>query len=172
MRKRSLAAIAACGAICAVLLQAQTPDLPPGPLQEKARKACLACHDARIIVQQKLDHHAWAKEVDKMTRWGAPVASEDRTAMIDYFAQHFGPPRPETRTEGLAEDPSTGKVRAACLGCHDAGIIAQQQLDRAGWTRTLDKMIRWGAVVRPEDRDGILDYLAKHYPAQTSKSEN
>ena len=73
---------------------AQAPDLPPGPLQAKARTACLECHDAGIIVQQRLSRAAWTKEVDKMTRWGALVAPEDREAFIDYFAANFGVDKP------------------------------------------------------------------------------
>ena len=78
----------------ALAVWAQAPDLPPGPLQQKARTACLECHDAGIIVQQRLSRAAWAKEVDKMTRWGALVASEDREAFIDYFASNFGVDKP------------------------------------------------------------------------------
>jgi hypothetical protein len=69
---------------------AQSPDLPGGPLKQKARTACMECHDARIIVQQRLDRKAWTKEVDKMIRWGAVVDPKERTSFIDYFSTHFG----------------------------------------------------------------------------------
>jgi hypothetical protein len=73
---------------------AQAPDLPSGPLQARARTACLECHDAGIIVQQRLSRAAWTKEVDKMRGWGALVAPEDREAFIDYFAANFGVDKP------------------------------------------------------------------------------
>jgi hypothetical protein len=66
------------------------PPLPPGPLQQKARTACLECHDAHIIVQQRLDKKTWTKEVDKMIRWGAVVDPKDRDAFIEYFSATFG----------------------------------------------------------------------------------
>lgn len=143
---------------------AQTRGLPPGPMQEKARTACLPCHDARIIVQQRLDRRGWTKDIDKMVRWGAPVAAEDREALISYFAQHFGPgeaqaPAPATLPQGTG----AAEVRGACLSCHDADLFAREQLDRRGWARTMDRMIRWGAVIRPEDREPILNYLAANY---------
>ena len=78
---------------------AQAPDLPPGPVQTKARTACLECHDARIILQQRLSRDAWTKEVDKMTRWGATVAPQDREAFIGYFAANFGPDKPPAAPE-------------------------------------------------------------------------
>jgi hypothetical protein len=73
---------------------AQGPDLPPGPVQAKTRTACMECHDAGIIVQQRLSRAAWAKEVDKMSRWGATVAPEDREAFTEYFFSNFGPDKP------------------------------------------------------------------------------
>src|ERR1700761_8101723 len=50
-----------------------TEDLPPGAMQAKATTACTECHEARIILQQRLSKAAWGKEVDKMTKWGAVV---------------------------------------------------------------------------------------------------
>ena len=69
-------------------------DLPPGPLQAKATSACLQCHEARIILQQRLGKAAWTKEVDKMIRWGAVVDSADRDALIDYLSTNFSPEQP------------------------------------------------------------------------------
>jgi hypothetical protein len=68
-----------------------TEDLPAGPIEAKATTACLECHEARIIVQQRLSRAAWTKEVDKMTKWGALVNPSDRDALIDYLSANFGP---------------------------------------------------------------------------------
>src|ERR1700687_3933375 len=64
----------------------QTPDLPPGDMQGKARTACLECHDSRIILQQRLGKATWAKEVDKMIKWGAVVDPADRDSLIEYLS--------------------------------------------------------------------------------------
>lgn len=171
MWKRSAAALF-CAALIAVGVwaQAQRQGLPPGPMQEKARGACLACHDARIILQQHMTRAQWAKDMDKMIRWGAPVASEDREAMIDYFAQNFGPAARLETPPKLAEAPGVKKVRAACLGCHDAGVIVEQRLDRRGWTASMNRMVRWGARIRGGDREALLNYLTANYapPAKGS----
>ena len=71
-----------------------TADLPAGPMQAKASTACLECHEARIILQQRLSKAAWTKEVDKMTKWGAVVDSADRDALIDYLSSNFSPDKP------------------------------------------------------------------------------
>src|ERR1700692_991280 len=68
--------------------------LPAGPAKEKAEAACLTCHEARIIVQQRLSKPAWTKEVDKMMKWGAEVDPKDRDALMDYFSANFGPDQP------------------------------------------------------------------------------
>jgi sulfite oxidase len=47
----------------------------------------------------------------------------------------------------------------ACLSCHDDHMMRQQKLTRAQWDREVTKMTGWGAQVKPEHRDGILDYL-------------
>lgn len=71
-----------------------TEDLPPGPMQAKATTACTECHEARIILQQRLSKPAWTKEVDKMMKWGAVVDASDRDALIDYLSTNFGPDQP------------------------------------------------------------------------------
>jgi hypothetical protein len=76
------------------LLRAQSPELPAGPAQAKVRTACTECHDAGIIVQQRLSKGAWTKEVDKMTKWGAVVDPADRDSFIDYLSSNFPPEKP------------------------------------------------------------------------------
>jgi len=68
--------------------------LPAGTMQQKATTACLECHEARIILQQRLSKTAWTKEVDKMTKWGAVVDPADRDALIDYLSANFSPDKP------------------------------------------------------------------------------
>ncbi|SPF56035.1 exported hypothetical protein [Candidatus Sulfopaludibacter sp. SbA4] len=80
-------------AVLSPLAFSQKPvaDLPPGPMQAKATTSCLECHEARIILQQRLSKPAWTKEVDKMVKWGAVVDANDRDALIDYLSLNFGP---------------------------------------------------------------------------------
>lgn len=54
-------------------------------------------------------------------------------------------------------------LRSACLTCHEADVIEQQRLTRSQWDREVDKMIRWGAVVEPRDRAGIIDFLTSRF---------
>jgi len=80
--------------------------LPPGTTRQKAATACLECHEARIILQQRLSKAAWTKEVDKMVKWGAVVDASDRDALIDYLSTNFSPDKPPY------EPPRTGAEKA------------------------------------------------------------
>jgi hypothetical protein len=71
-----------------------TAELPAGAMQSKATTSCTECHEARIILQQRLSKGAWAKEVDKMTKWGALVDPADHDALIDYLSTNFSPDKP------------------------------------------------------------------------------
>jgi hypothetical protein len=85
--------------------------LPAGPTKEKAEAACLTCHEARIIVQQRLSKPAWTKEVDKMIKWGAEVDPKDRDALIDYFSANFGPDQ-SAYTARRSATQSTSQTKA------------------------------------------------------------
>ena len=65
-------------------------------------------------------------------------------------------------------DTETSKVGAAvykkaCLTCHDADIVEQQRLTPVGWTRSVEKMMRWGAVVSDAEKQPLIDHLASRF---------
>ena len=64
----------------------------------------------------------------------------------------------------LPPGPMQAKVKTACMECHDSGIIVQQRLDRKSWTKEVDKMVNWGALVEKQDRDAFVDYLSTNFP--------
>ncbi len=81
-------------ALAAAQSSKPTEDLPAGPMQAKAIAACQECHEARIILQQRLSKAAWTKEVDKMIKWGAVVDPNDHDALIDYLSTNFSADKP------------------------------------------------------------------------------
>jgi len=83
--------------------------LPAGAMQQKATVTCLECHEARIILQQRLNKAAWTKELDKMTKWGALVDAADRDALIDYFSTNFSPDKPAYEPPRTAREKTSGK---------------------------------------------------------------
>lgn len=65
------------------------PALPAGAAREITEKACLGCHDATLITQQRLSRARWEAEMDKMVRWGASVSDQDKKWIVDYLFAHF-----------------------------------------------------------------------------------
>jgi hypothetical protein len=90
--------------LCSVpSLPAQSPELPPGPMQQKVTTSCTECHESRIILQQRLSKGAWTKEVDKMIKWGAVVDAADRDAFIEYLSTNFPPDKaPESMPRSVS----------------------------------------------------------------------
>jgi hypothetical protein len=54
-------------------------------------------------------------------------------------------------------------VEASCLPCHSPDILVQQRLTEKQWTATVDKMIRWGAVMKDSDKPAVIAYLSKNF---------
>ena len=88
-----------------------TEDLPPGSMQTKATTTCLECHEARIILQQRLSKGAWTKEVDKMMKWGAVVDASDHDALIDYLSTNFSPDEPPYEPPRSSSEQSAARKK-------------------------------------------------------------
>ena len=73
------------------VLGTKLSEFPPGPMKGQADSACLTCHSADIVVQQRLTEKQWAAEVTKMAGWGSPVPEDKKSELIAYFVTHFGP---------------------------------------------------------------------------------
>ena len=64
---------------------------------------------------------------------------------------------------GWAAEAQAGKqeMQRACLPCHSLRLVESQRLSAAAWGKEVDKMERWGAVIK--DRQKLLDYLVQEY---------
>lgn len=67
--------------------------LPAGPGQEEVFYACTACHSTAIIRRSSFRRDQWDGLMDWMTEKHAmnPLDGQERTLIVDYLAQHFGP---------------------------------------------------------------------------------
>lgn len=68
--------------------------------------------------------------------------------------------RPRPAEAGAQPGQPPPAYKTACFGCHDQSMMAQQHLTRAQWDREIQKMTGWGAPVKPQDREAILNYLS------------
>ena len=140
---------------------ASPQDLPAGKGVEIARNRCLNCHEADLIVAQKLSRAGWVREVEKMVRWGAVVKDDEKDVLVDYFAAQFAPYRPAAATNNAARGQAIYEDK--CLLCHESDLIVAQRLSRPGWVREVEKMVRWGAVVKDDQKDPLVDYLFQNH---------
>jgi cytochrome c5 len=134
-------------------------------MDQKLRQTCLEmCHGANLIAQQRLDRNGWTREINKMIGWGAAVPAEDKEPLINYLVMLFNTSRPLPNTaKALPEGRGRDVFQISCMSCHDDGPISMLRLDRAGWTREVDKMIAWGAYVPGSRREDLLSYLTMHF---------
>lgn len=146
--------------LCAQIAAAQ--QLPAGAAADVLKSRCVVCHESDIITSQKLTLTGWTRSVDKMVRWGSLITPQERETLQPYLAEHFGPKPAVSHPTTVAAGEATYK--RACLVCHDADIIEQQRLTKTGWTRSVEKMMRWGASVTDADKEPLVDYLAAKFP--------
>jgi cytochrome c1 len=86
-------------------------------------------------------------------------------ALIAAAAKKFDASLPILGTKFHSLPAGNGRqlVEASCLPCHSADILVQQRLTEKQWTAEVDKMIRWGAVMKDSDKPAVVAYLSKHF---------
>jgi competence protein ComEA len=77
-------------------------------------------------------------------RWAKSTASHDRP---------------------LPDGPGKKETQKLCSTCHDLDKSVSINQDRAGWRRTIEKMLDFGAKATDQEFVAVLDYLATNFPA-------
>jgi len=49
--------------------------------------------------------------------------------------------------------PGADVLKSRCVICHETDIITSQKLSLTGWTNSINKMVRWGSQITPEERE-------------------
>lgn len=165
---RPAARLLAAAAVAAVVVAAprgvaaQAPALPAGAGAEVAKAKCVGCHEADLIVSQRLTQTGWDREIGKMERWGAKLSADERALLLGYLTREFGL-RPTASHDAAAVAAGEAVYKEACRMCHDDDMSAQQRLTAAGWGREVDKMVRWGAKVSAEEKPALVAYLTSRW---------
>lgn len=169
------AQVRGCGWVAVVLVLfclplaafgAQSAATPSGDLPDSegvgiVGARCLSCHGADLITSQRLSEAGWGRELDKMIRWGAGVSDPERASLLAYLTRHFGP---EPAVAHTADSVGEAVFTRSCLSCHGADLTEQQRLTPIGWTREVEKMMRWGAQVTDAEKADLVAYLASRFP--------
>ncbi|MSO83286.1 MAG: cytochrome c [Acidobacteria bacterium] len=72
---------------------------------------------------------------------------------------------PADEHAALPAGPGRELVIRVCSQCHSPDVVANQQLDPAGWKRLVDQMAGLGAAATDAEFDEIVHYLADAFPA-------
>jgi hypothetical protein len=77
----------------------------------------------------------------------------------------FDPKLPILGTQLAPLPAGSGRamVESQCLQCHSSDLLRQQRLTEKQWTAAVEKMIRWGAVVKDDQKPQLVAYLTKHF---------
>jgi cytochrome c5 len=77
------------------ILGTRLAEMPPGPGKATADTACMNCHSADMVAQQRLTEKQWSAEVTKMAGWGADVPAARKDELIAYLVKNFGTDAPK-----------------------------------------------------------------------------
>ncbi|MBS7790529.1 hypothetical protein KTR66_11010 [Roseococcus sp. SDR] len=97
MRRFLLLTVGLFGGALAIAQAADPPEdpsiLPAGQGQEEVFYTCTACHSTAIIRRSHFPREQWDGLMDWMTEKHGmnPLEGAERTLIVDYLAQHFGP---------------------------------------------------------------------------------
>jgi competence protein ComEA len=70
--------------------------------------------------------------------------------------------------EGLPDGPDKALVEAVCSECHTTERIAAQQLTKPQWADKVLEMLQEAPDIKQSERDRIVEYLAKNFPAHAN----
>ncbi len=138
-------------------------DLPAGKGVELANAKCVTCHEADLIMAQRLTKPGWTREVEKMVRWGAKVSDSEKEVLVEYFSANFAPRKAAPAIAASSVERGKQVFENKCLLCHEVDLVEAQRLGKPGWTREVEKMVRWGAKVTDAEKEPLVDYLANSY---------
>lgn len=62
--------------------------------------------------------------------------------------------------EASAQPSAKALVDGECSRCHGIGKVNKADKNAAAWEKTLDRMIKKGANIKPDDKDAVLKYLS------------
>jgi len=58
-----------------------------------------------------------------------------------------------------AQPAAKALVEKECAKCHNLSRVNKAIKDTAAWEKTVDRMIKKGAEIKPEEKDAVVKYL-------------
>lgn len=70
-----------------------------------------------------------------------------------------------SQTRPLPDGAGKAETQKLCSNCHELDKSVSLKQDRAGWQRTIEKMIASGMKASDTEISAVLDYLTRNFPA-------
>jgi competence protein ComEA len=90
------------------------------------------------------------------------------TVVLMLFAVNAWLPSPAAlagQEKSLPDGPGKEATQKICANCHELEKSFSVKQDRAGWQRTVNKMVALGAKGTDDELSAVIDYLVKNFPA-------
>lgn len=84
---------------------------------------------------------------------------------VALFASLNWLPTSASQTRPLPDGPGKAETQKLCSTCHELDKSVSLKQDRAGWQRTVEKMLASGMKASDAEVATVLDYLTRNYPA-------
>lgn len=70
-----------------------------------------------------------------------------------------------SQTRPMPDGPGKAETQKMCSTCHDLDKSLSLKQDRAGWQRTVEKMVAFGMKTTDAEINTVVEYLTRSYPA-------
>ena len=70
-----------------------------------------------------------------------------------------------SQVRALPDGAGKAETQKLCSGCHELDKSFSLSQDRAGWQRTVEKMVGFGMKATEQETSAVLEYLVKNFPA-------
>jgi competence protein ComEA len=77
-----------------------------------------------------------------------------------------------SNAQALPDGPGKDLVEAICSECHTTERISTQQLTKPQWADKVLEMLQEAPDVKQSERDKIVEYLAKSFPAHANVNKD
>ena len=143
---------------------------PQGPPRQVIFKYCTSCHGIDDYAYHARDRAAWdALLTAKHEGLVVPLPAADRTILLDWLAERFGPtakPFPRTYvapviTTFFSDAEGDALLKRACTSCHGVDRVNAARFAPERWRVVTLDMRERGARLENEELERLVEWLGR-----------
>jgi cytochrome c2 len=143
---------------------------PQGPVRQVIFKNCTSCHGIDDYAYNALDRTGWdalitAKHRDQTVT----LAAADRTLLLDWLSERFGPttkPFPRAYvarevTTFFSDAEAEALLKRSCTSCHAIDRVNNARYTPERWRVVTVDMRERGATIEDEELERLVEWLGR-----------